>query len=325
MRDVVVIGGGLSGLAAAYELEKAGVAYTLIEVKPRLGGSAGTEHSAGFPLDFGLMAHPVRDPDVLTRYLRSFNLHAALFPVDVPGDTRYAFTGGTGALVDALAARLHGPVMKRMAVSTLGELSSLAGASTPRRFSICMENGMLLDARALIIAAPARYAERMLHTLVPEAAYLLLDYRYDNIARVSLAYALPEVMPLPDAPPAGYPVTTLHAVTDPRRVPDGYTIVQVGVRYEPSQGMPVDLVGELAALMGWPQNPRAEQVGIWPEADPIMWMEDSHAATMERVRMLLPTGVALVGSDYLTWDGPPALDERLVTAQAAARRIIEWL
>ena len=35
MRDVVVIGGGLSGLAACYELEKCGAAYTVIEVKRR--------------------------------------------------------------------------------------------------------------------------------------------------------------------------------------------------------------------------------------------------------------------------------------------------
>ena len=38
MRDVVVIGGGLSGLAACYELEKRGAAYTVIEVKRRFGG-----------------------------------------------------------------------------------------------------------------------------------------------------------------------------------------------------------------------------------------------------------------------------------------------
>ena len=36
MRDVVVIGGGLSGLAACYELERCGAAYTVIEVKAAL-------------------------------------------------------------------------------------------------------------------------------------------------------------------------------------------------------------------------------------------------------------------------------------------------
>ena len=35
---VVIIGGGLAGLHAACQLEKAGVAYALLEAKPRLGG-----------------------------------------------------------------------------------------------------------------------------------------------------------------------------------------------------------------------------------------------------------------------------------------------
>jgi len=36
--QVVVIGGGISGLAGAYDLSKAGIAHTLIEKQPRMGG-----------------------------------------------------------------------------------------------------------------------------------------------------------------------------------------------------------------------------------------------------------------------------------------------
>ena len=46
MRDVVVIGGGLSGLAACYQLEKTNLRYTLIEVKRRVGGGIQTFASA---------------------------------------------------------------------------------------------------------------------------------------------------------------------------------------------------------------------------------------------------------------------------------------
>ena len=56
MRDVVVIGGGLSGLVAASELEKAGVDYTLIEVKRQLGGSLGSLTIGTSILDKGAMA-----------------------------------------------------------------------------------------------------------------------------------------------------------------------------------------------------------------------------------------------------------------------------
>ena len=41
---VVIVGGGNAGLAAAYELEKAGVDYVLYEASGRLGGRVGLEH-----------------------------------------------------------------------------------------------------------------------------------------------------------------------------------------------------------------------------------------------------------------------------------------
>ncbi|MFN8450185.1 MAG: hypothetical protein U0521_16770 [Anaerolineae bacterium] len=70
--------------------------------------------------------------------------------------------------------------MKRMAVSSVGLIEASLG--------ICLENGLLLDARAVIVTAPARYAEHMLRTLAPDAALLLVDYRYDPVVRVSLGY-----------------------------------------------------------------------------------------------------------------------------------------
>ena len=40
--EVVVIGAGLSGLAAAYELKKAHVPYHILEIAPRVGGRVRT-------------------------------------------------------------------------------------------------------------------------------------------------------------------------------------------------------------------------------------------------------------------------------------------
>ena len=51
MRDVVVIGGGLSGLSACYELEKQQLPYTVIEVKRRLGGGIRSTFEAGFIME----------------------------------------------------------------------------------------------------------------------------------------------------------------------------------------------------------------------------------------------------------------------------------
>ena len=58
MPNVVIVGGGLSGLASAFELERLGVQYTLIEVKSRLGGSIVTVEQDDFIVDGGLFLFP---------------------------------------------------------------------------------------------------------------------------------------------------------------------------------------------------------------------------------------------------------------------------
>ena len=51
--DVVIIGGGISGLSAAYELERRRVPFTLLEASSRLGGLIKTEHVDGFTVEAG--------------------------------------------------------------------------------------------------------------------------------------------------------------------------------------------------------------------------------------------------------------------------------
>jgi predicted NAD/FAD-dependent oxidoreductase len=314
MRDVVVIGGGLSGLAAAVELESQGISYTLIEVKPRLGGGSTSQNVNGFVFDCGPMVHALRDVAWFTQYLDHLGLGDA-YAMDAAGDL--VFARGTGALVDALVARIQAPVLYRMAVSTLGALDE-------RHFAICLENGMVLDSHSLIIAAPARYAERMLYTLVPEIGLQLLDYRYDSIARVSLAYTN-FVPSTPLTVPEGYPLADVQMTTLPDRAPDGGVILQAALRYEQALGLPTDPVGEIAALMGWPQNPAADLVAIWAESDPVMWRNKNHPASMHSMRGLLPEGVALANSDFVATTAPPRLDERIAQGVEAARRVIGWL
>ena len=50
---VVVVGGGVTGLSAAYELARAGVPTTLVEASDRFGGKVRTEHVDGFLIESG--------------------------------------------------------------------------------------------------------------------------------------------------------------------------------------------------------------------------------------------------------------------------------
>ncbi|MEQ8673704.1 MAG: FAD-dependent oxidoreductase [Aggregatilineales bacterium] len=313
-RDVVVIGGGLSGLSAAYELEQAKIPYTLIEVKPRRGGSIESATQDGFIFDSGAMFHQLANPVAFFDFLDALNLSDAVYS---PDSEHIAFTHGTGALIDALDSRITAPIMRRMAVSTLGELDD--------RFGICMENGMLLDAKAIIVAAPARYAERMFHTLVQEISFRLLNYRYDSVARLSFGYQREDATQIPHDPPPDFPITAIYHTADSSRVPDNGVIIQVGLRYDPEKGVPADAIGETAALFGWKLNPSAEHIGIWTEAEPAMWRDESHAHNMRDVRAMLPDGVVLVGNDYLATGARPRLDERIAMGRAGAREIIDYL
>jgi len=53
MRHVVVIGGGISGVATAYYLAKSNVASTIVERRPRLGGVIQTESVEGCTIEAG--------------------------------------------------------------------------------------------------------------------------------------------------------------------------------------------------------------------------------------------------------------------------------
>jgi protoporphyrinogen/coproporphyrinogen III oxidase len=62
-RRVAVIGGGVSGLAAAFLLKDAGLAVTVLEGSPRLGGKLAVSEVAGVEVDAGAEALLARRPE----------------------------------------------------------------------------------------------------------------------------------------------------------------------------------------------------------------------------------------------------------------------
>lgn len=116
--DVVIVGGGLAGLAAARRLDRAGVDWLLVEGADRLGGRVATDVVDGWRLDRGFQvlntAYPripaLVDIDVLDmRYFtpgvlvrRGGALHRLENPLRDPLATAQTLQSGVGTLVDRL-------------------------------------------------------------------------------------------------------------------------------------------------------------------------------------------------------------------------------
>ncbi|MFJ3926731.1 protoporphyrinogen oxidase [Streptomyces sp. NPDC090022] len=78
-RHVVVIGGGIAGLAAAHRLLAAGARVTLLEAGPRLGGKLYAGELAGLPVDLGAESVLARRPEAV-ELARAVGLGDALQP-----------------------------------------------------------------------------------------------------------------------------------------------------------------------------------------------------------------------------------------------------
>jgi protoporphyrinogen oxidase len=311
MRKAVIIGGGLTGLAAAVELESLKINYTLIEVKPRLGGSVNSVENNGFIMDSGSMIHQIANFSAFTTYLDSIGLHDSI----VETDNGVLFKQGTAALINALAEKIAAPTMMRMAVSSLGTLDN-------GRFEICMENGMALDTHALLVCAPARYAERMFRTMIPQVSFRLLDYRYEPVTRVSVGYHAGDFSGSTESPDNS-PILSIASATHPMRIPEGGVLLQAAVRFD--SDAPTSALESLITAMGWSPAPIASHTAHWAESDPIMWRNPKHPKNIEAIQQLLADGVALAGSDMIPTNDPPCIDQQIAQGIAAARRIASFL
>lgn len=309
---VIVIGAGLGGLLTAVELLRRDLPCVLIELRGRVGGSIRSEGRDGFVLDGGpfaferdTQAAPADSPWPAEAFLELQGQEG--------GRRLYALREGSEALLRPLVARLPaGALLTRMAVSSLGP----AG----RGFAICLENGMVLTAPALVVAAPAQAAGRMLYALCPQVGAALRGFHHDRITRVTLGYRREDIpLPVPAPPDTGF--AFCHWSDHEARAPAGHVLLQLGLRMVPPETPPAQVIAELQANMGWPPTQRVARVDYWPGSHCLEAQEAQHPQRMAALRAELPPGVALVGSDY----GTMLLEDRLRQARVAADDVAAWL
>lgn len=182
-RHVVVIGGGIAGLAAAHKLLAEGVRVTLLEAGPRLGGKLRAGELAGAPVDLGAESVLARRPEAVD-LAKAVGLGEALQPPATA--TAHLWTRG------ALRPMPRGHVM-----GVPGDLAPLAasGVLSPEGLARIEAERELPPAEIGEDVAVGEYvAARLGHEVVDRLVEPLLGGVYaGNAYRISMRAAVPQL------------------------------------------------------------------------------------------------------------------------------------
>lgn len=198
MRDVVIIGAGMAGCAAARALRDAGAEALILEKSRGAGGRLATRRAAlddGTPLTFDHGA-PV------------FGAHGAGFAAIVQ-EAEQAGAAARYALDPSAVAREPGwvgaPAMNAIVKWLAADLRIETGARasdlarTSRGWRIHLEDGAAIDAARVVCAVPAPQASALIAAGEPALAAYIDEAAYAPQWTLMAAFDAPP--PAPDAPP----------------------------------------------------------------------------------------------------------------------------
>ena len=135
MKDVIVVGGGIAGLATAYELHRRGVPFVLLEGSARAGGVILSEQVDGYTIDAGPDSLLVQKPGGI-RLCEELGLGDRLVPTRPP---RLAYIQRGGTLYPLPASSVlgiptrFGPFLRTRLFSWAGKLRMGAEVLVPAR------------------------------------------------------------------------------------------------------------------------------------------------------------------------------------------------
>ena len=329
MSRVVVVGAGIAGLAAAWDLAQAGAVVTVLESERRPGGVIVTERHDGFLVEGGPDGFLAAEPElpalagelgiadrVAAQRARESSLWtgkgrglepleegraAAMLGIDVRGSDLAmgfrTFAGGMAEPVAALAERL---------VNSLRFTQGVTGIAPARAgWRVALTGGSAHEADGVILALPAYAAGRWLEQIGVTDARALAEVVYAPSVTVSLAYREEQLArPLEgagfvSAPGAGAVVRacTYASAKYAGRAPAGHVLLRAFLA--PADGDPGAVAHtELSAILAIRGAPLWSRAFHWTRGLPRY--RDHHAAHLAAVRARLARlpPLALAGAGY---------------------------
>lgn len=239
---VIVVGAGMAGLTAAWELVRSGQDVTILESERRTGGVIVSEQVDGFVVEGGPDGFLAGEPElpalahelgignrVIDQLERGTSLWsgdnfepldagraAALLGIDATATEVKAgfrsFAGGMAEPVAILAQRLAGSLRLAQGVAGI--------ARAGKRWRLAITGGSSHDADAIVLAVPAYTAGRLLESVGIRGAREVAEVFYAPSITVSLAYRTEQI---------GAPLQGAGFVVDPN-VPPLQPLLPVQIR-----------------------------------------------------------------------------------------------